>query len=127
MTVMGMINRASKGTFKRFDKAPKADDIIAFLDQIAETLDKKTIVILDNAPTHKSKAVEAKLQEWKEKKLFLQFIPPYAPELNLIEILWRRIKYKWLTPDSYLSKNNLKTNLETILSLIGQEYVVNFG
>lgn len=127
MTVMGMINRGSKGAFKRFDKAPKADDIIAFFDQVAETINKKTVVILDNAPTHKAKAVEAKLRDWKQKNLLLQFIPPYAPELNLIEILWRRIKYKWLTPDSFLSKNNLKNNLETILGLIGQEYVVNFA
>jgi transposase len=28
--------------------------------------------------------------------LILKYLPPYSPELNLIEILWRHIKYRWL-------------------------------
>jgi transposase len=28
--------------------------------------------------------------------LIIKYLPPYSPELNLIEILWRRIKYTWL-------------------------------
>ncbi|WP_431733819.1 transposase [Chondrinema litorale] len=32
--------------------------------------------------------VKEKLSEWREKGLYLQFIPAYSPELNKIEILW---------------------------------------
>lgn len=28
---------------------------------------------------------------------------PYSPELNLIEILWRQMKYAWLPLSAYLS------------------------
>jgi transposase len=30
-------------------------------------------------------------------------VPGLTPELNLIEILWRVIKYKWLPISAYLS------------------------
>ncbi|MDR1180459.1 MAG: transposase, partial [Bacteroidales bacterium] len=35
------------------------------------------------------------------------FLPPYSPELNKIEILWRFIKYKWLPFEPFLNFQNL--------------------
>ncbi|WP_431733784.1 transposase [Chondrinema litorale] len=37
---------------------------------------------------HKAKIIKEKLVEWRQKGLYLQFIPAYSPELNKIEILW---------------------------------------
>jgi len=34
-----------------------------------------------------------KIQDWREKDVLSYFLHPYSPELNLIEILWKRIKY----------------------------------
>ena len=45
--------------------------------------------------------VQAKRREWKQKGLRLLFLPPYCPHLNLIEILWRQVKYRWLAPEAY--------------------------
>jgi len=43
------------------------------------------------------------MEEWKEKEVYIFFLPPYSPELNLIEILWRRINYQWWIPfDAYI-------------------------
>ncbi len=28
-------------------------------------------------------------------RFVLLFLPPYSPELNLIEILWKQAKYHW--------------------------------
>jgi len=39
----------------------------------------------------------------------LHWLPPYSPELNLIEILWRKIKYQWLPLRAYLSFNHLQS------------------
>ena len=39
----------------------------------------------------------ARIDDWiLEKKLFVCFLPTYSPELNMIEILWRKVKYEWL-------------------------------
>ena len=63
--------------------------VIECFDYFSKSLSKETILILDNAPTHKSKKFEEKIQEWESKGLHLKFLPPYSPELNKIEILWR--------------------------------------
>jgi len=35
------------------------------------------------------------IDNWEKQNLFIQNIPAYSPELNKIEILWRKIKYEW--------------------------------
>lgn len=101
--------------------------MIDFLDDFCKTITKKTVVILDNAPIHKSKIFTAKWKEWEEKDLILYFIPPYSPELNKIEILWRFIKYKWLDLEAYTNFSSLKKHLNEILENIGTKYCVNFS
>ncbi len=55
------------------------------------------------------------------------YLSPYSPELNLIEILWRRIKYTWLPFSAYACLNALSEALETILSQVGSEYQITFA
>jgi transposase len=53
--------------------------------------------------------------------------PTYSPQLNLIEILWRFIKYQWLEAKAYLSWQNLTHDVEQILKYYGDRYVINFA
>jgi hypothetical protein len=43
-----------------------ADKFILFMDKFANLIVKKTVVILDNSPIHRSKKFMAKIREWKE-------------------------------------------------------------
>lgn len=63
-------------------------------DSVAQS-QKKTVVILDNSPIHRSRMFMAKMKEWEEQDVLIFFLPPHSPELNLIEILWKRIKYPY--------------------------------
>ena len=65
--------------------------------------------------------------EWKKHGLIIKYLSPYSPELNLIEILWRRIKYTWLPFSAYACLNALSEALETILSQVGSEYQITFA
>jgi len=47
--------------------------------------------------------------------------------LNLIAILWRRIKYTWWPFSAYACLNALSEALETILSHVGSEYQITFA
>ena len=82
---------------------------------------------MDNAPWHKAKAVRAKELIWNEKGLFLFFLPKYSPHLNLIEILWRKIKYEWLRADDYLSTEALKEALFDIIKKYNDEFCIDFS
>ncbi|KAA6301164.1 MAG: hypothetical protein EZS26_002685 [Candidatus Ordinivivax streblomastigis] len=83
-------------------------------------------MILDNSPIHKSKKFIDKLEEWKEKEVLIFFLPGYSPELNLIEILWRRIKYEWIPFEAYSCFENLKERLVEVLTKFGGKYDIIF-
>ena len=48
-------------------------------------------MVLDNARIHHAKFIQPFLKENRER-LELVFLPPYSPELNLIEGLWKWVK-----------------------------------
>jgi len=102
------------------------DKIIFFLDRFAAQIVKKTVVVLDNSPIHRSNKFKVKIKQCEEDDLLIYFLPPYSPELNLIEILWRRIKYNWLSFGAYLCFQNLKERLENVLQNIGFKYDIIF-
>jgi transposase len=124
--VVGLMTRKNKLYFEILETTFNSDRIICFMNRFVEQTVKKTIVILDNSPIHKSKKFMAKIEEWKEKDVFIYFLPPYSPELNLIEILWRRIKYQWLDFDAYKSFQNLKEKLNFVLNNFGVKYDIKF-
>ena len=47
--------------------------------------------------------------------------------VNIIEIVWRKIKYEWMPFSAYESFRNLKESLFDILANIGKSYTVNFA
>lgn len=79
----------------RFDETINTDSTIALFKQLeAFYLAAAWIyVICDNARYYRSKAVKAYLETSRIK---LVFLPPYAPNLNLIERLWKFFKKKVL-------------------------------
>ena len=66
------------------------------------------------------------IPEWERQNLGLWFLPAYSPELNLIEILWKKIKYDWLPLEAYGSFGNLKEMLAHVLANIGKEFKICF-
>ena len=71
-------------------------------------------------------AILDKFEEWHERNLRIFTLPTYSPQLNLIEILWRFIKYEWLEIDAYSRWENLVASGEKILKEFGENYVINF-
>ena len=57
--------------------------------QLAPTLSKGDVVILDNLPAHKSAAAEKAV---RARGAWLLFLPPYSPDLNPIEMAFSKIK-----------------------------------
>ena len=111
----------------RFDGATTAKTRVACMDQFAEMINKKTIVILDNATIHKAGKVMENKAKWEGKGLFLQFIPAYSPELNLIERLWLEFKHRWLDKPNYFdSEDSLVDAIDQVVRGIGTKYTINF-
>lgn len=101
--------------------------VIEFFDEFSLKIEKKTVVIIDNASIHTSHEFKKQLKRWERKGLYVKYLPTYSPELNLIEIVWRFIKYSWLPLAAYLSFKNLKNSLENVLNGIGTKYQITFA
>ena len=48
-------------------------------------------------------AVKERGALWQKRGLFVFFLPPYIPHLNIAEILWRNFKYDTKTPSNELA------------------------
>ncbi len=101
--------------------------VIACFDAFCTNLEKKTVVILDNSSFHTSVAISEKISEWQSKNLEIFYLPKYSPQLNLIEILWRFMKYNWIEWWAYKGWPYLVKYIENVICGYGTEYKINFG
>jgi transposase len=101
--------------------------IIECINDFIKSIQKPTVLVMDNAPWHKAKRVLDKQKHWQEKGLFLFFLPPYSPHLNLIETLWRKIKYEWLRSKDYESAKTLRNAIFNIIRKFDDEFSINFS
>jgi hypothetical protein len=60
-----------------------------------------TVVVLDSAGLHRSKEVRAARAELRTRRIYLYYLPPYSPELNDIERLFRTVKHHELPERRY--------------------------
>jgi transposase len=127
INVLGFMNRHNGLHTYMFEQSVHSGVVIACFDAFCHTITKKTVVVLDNASIHTSEEFEERLPYWKKQGLILKYLPPYSPELNLIEILWRHIKYRWLPFSAYQCLNALSEALENILSNVGSKYQITFA
>ena len=65
----------------------------------------------------------------EKRGLVLYSLPPYAPELNRIEILWKFMKYHWINIPDYASTQTLEDYIHRVLASYGnlEGFEINFG
>jgi hypothetical protein len=73
-------------------------------------------VVLDNYSVHRSAAVKAALVDLARVGVGCYYLPPYSPELNRIEALWRHVKYEELPVRSYRTLDALRTAVADALN-----------
>lgn len=80
-----------------------ADSFQQFLEKIlseAKT-ENKILLVLDNARYHHAKKLKDYIESIKDR-LELFFLPPYSPEINAIEMLWKKTR-RAVTHNKYFS------------------------
>lgn len=126
LNIFGMIDRHNQYEGFCTMENMTAEKIADFLDKMSLRIRKKTFVVLDNASVHRCKLMKELRPIWEKRDLFLFFLPPYSPHLNIAETLWRILKGKWLRPMDYFSTESLFYATNRALAAIGSELVINF-
>ncbi len=100
VNVNGAINIQDLSIETRMDDRINAESTVELLKRIEKSNPKAKViyVICDNARYYRSKLVKEYL---KDAKIALIFLPPYSPNLNLIERFWKFFKKKVLYQQYY--------------------------
>jgi hypothetical protein len=126
--VIGFLSRDHEAYFHTVEGAVTHQEIIAAMNGFVRSrnFERLTIVVMDNASVHRKAVAEAGW-EWLGQRVWAWFLPVYSPELNPIEILWKKIKYEWLPWTAYQCFETMRVALDEIFENLGDKYRVNFA
>jgi transposase len=126
LNVLGFLNRQNQLTSYVFESNINSKVVIACVEDFSNSLTQETVLVLDRASIHYTKKLRDREEQWKKKGLSIFWLPTYSPQLNIIELLWQKMKYEWLDGQAYESWSNLVDSVETILRQVGTKYTINF-
>jgi putative transposase len=86
-------------------------DLIGFLKALPWSKCPR-VVVLDNAGLHTSKLIRQARPELSSSGIYLDFLPPYSPELNEIEPVFRQVKYQEIPQRSHTTRVGLRESVE---------------
>ena len=99
-------------------------DATSFLEFLVFVLEYypvgKIVMILDNARIHHAKLIQPFLEENKGR-LELVFLPPYSPNLNLIEGLWKWLKETVINNVFFSSVQKINLAVQSFLTWINEQ------
>lgn len=127
LNVFGIFGQDNKLFTIVFIGTLTSEIVIACIDDYSLQLTMTTLLVIDGASIHTSKEFDKQLEVWEKRGLYIYLLPAYSPELNLIEILWRMIKYHWLPLAAYQSYKLFLKHLMQVLSQVGSKYQINFA
>lgn len=100
------------------DEDYTAEKFEVFLRRVTEAYPKgKITMVLDNARAHHAKLLESFLKE-QQGRLTLVFLPPYSPELNVVEGLWKWLKSDVINNVFYHTVTDIRKNVHTFMEEI---------
>jgi transposase len=95
-----------------FERTLTSDDLIAYLKERLPAAAVPRVVVLDNASLHVSKVTKGVRPGLAKLGIYLYYLPPYSPELNEIESVFKQVKHHEISRRSHTSKAELRETVE---------------
>jgi transposase len=94
LSVIGALSRAPRKRriglyFVMYDRNVTAEEVVAFLRHVQRSLGRKVIVVMDRWAAHR----KAARLLYGDKRFWIEWLPPYAPDLNPVDKLWGHTKH----------------------------------
>jgi transposase len=127
VNVLGALRQNGELEWTTLQHSTARTDVVDFFEKLAnQPHDVPRIVVLDNAALHKGDVMEEKRRHWERKGLYWYYLPPYCPELNRIEIVWKQAKYFWRRFVS-LNGDALLEEVQSLMKGFGTAFTINFA
>jgi transposase len=127
LNCFGCISRTNQFWHATTAKAIDGQFIFEQLEAFSQTLTKPTVLVLDNARIHKTDKILKHLEQWQQRNLYIFYLPPYSPHLNIAETLWRVMKGQWLEVKDYSSAQTLFEATKKCLKEVGATHTIHFS
>jgi len=127
INIWGLITRYNQNHWAATEQNIDARFVFEQLETLSFQIQKQTVVMLDNASIHKAKIIQQQLKFWAKRGLYIFYLPPYSPQLNIAETLWRKIKKEQIDPLDYRNKETLFYAVNRCLAQLGKSWKINFS
>jgi transposase len=127
LNCFALLSRTNQCLVETGEQTFSAQFILEQFETLSFNLRKLTVVVLDNARIHTSGIIKERIKIWQSRGLYLFYLPRYSPHLNIVETLWRKLKYEWLTPLDYQSKEHLFYQINLALKAVGNSLFIGFS
>ena len=110
--------RDGKCVFRREEEKFNAMTFLSFLKQlrlVSSHSGRRVVVIIDNARYHHA-VLHKEYRDRNRERFSLEFLPPYSPELNPIERLWKLIRLLATHNQYFQTIKDIVEALESIFS-----------
>ncbi len=96
LSAIGAITPDGRMFMQMQDHAYTAEDVVRFLRLLLRKISGLLLVIWDGSPIHRANVIKDFLKRGAAKRLHLERLPGYAPELNPQEGVWNLLKRREL-------------------------------
>jgi transposase len=127
LNCFALLTRANDLVFETTRRRITSQFIVEQLERLSFSIKQITVVVLDNARVHTSRQVRERRPFWQRRGLFIFYLPPYSPHLNIAERLWRKLKYEWLQPSDYATADGLFYQVRQVLAAVGTSLKIRFS
>jgi transposase len=127
LNCFALLTRANDLLFETTRQRVTSQFIVEQLERLSFSIKRMTVVVLDNARVHTSRQVAERRPFWRQRGLFVFYLPPYSPHLNIAEMLWRKLKYEWLQPADYATTDGLFYRVRQALAAVGTSLKIRFS
>jgi putative transposase len=118
--LLGILNYETGHVYCEEKEKYDAAEFLHFLKKVLEIYPTgKIVMILDNSRIHHAKLLEPFLQE-NSHRLTLKYLPPYSPQLNLIEGLWGWLKKDTINNVFYSSVKKIEVAVRGFINSVNQ-------
>jgi transposase len=96
LSAIGGITQKGRLFMQMQERAYKAEDVVRFLRMLLRKISGKLLIIWDGSPIHRADVIKQFLASREGKRVHLERLPGYAPELNPQEQVWNLLKRREL-------------------------------
>ena len=122
---MAALLSSGKVEYAHYWCSSTAELFLGFVADLAQKVSKRLVIVLDNASIHRAGAIQDALQMLKQQGVKFEFLSPYSPELNRIEVMWRLMKHRWLAAKRR-TQEELVQAVEHVFEHFGSQFRMEF-